>query len=223
MSAILFDMDGTLIDSEPLWLQAEIEVMAELGCHWDQQDQINCLGGPTERTEKYMQERSNNVKPYGYFGKKLDELMEIKLANELEFIPNARELLHDCKGAGLKTALVTASTGKHMRSVLKRFPTGFFDIAVSRDDVEKSKPDPEPYLLAAKLLGVKNEFCVVFEDSPTGIESGLRSGAQVVGIPHLTQLAPHENLRVIEAIADVNFAQLLTWYPFLTSRLNSND
>ena len=78
MSAILFDMDGTLINSEPLWLQAEIEIMAELGCHWDQQDQINCLGGPTERTEKYMQQRSNYVRPFGYFEKKLDELMEYK-------------------------------------------------------------------------------------------------------------------------------------------------
>jgi HAD superfamily hydrolase (TIGR01509 family) len=223
MSAILFDMDGTLIDSEPLWLQAEIEIMAELGCHWDQQDQINCLGGPMERTEKYMQERSNNVKPYGYFEKKLDELMEYKLSQDLELIPNAKELLEDCKSAGLKIALVTASTGKQMRSVLTRFPKDFFDAAVSRDDVEKSKPDPAPYLLAAKLLGVKNEFCVVFEDSPTGVLSGLRSGAQVIGIPHLSQIPPHENLRIIGAIADVNFSQLVTWYPFLTSRIYLND
>jgi len=223
MSAILFDMDGTLINSEPLWLQAEIEIMAELGCHWDQQDQINCLGGPMERTENYMQERSNHVKPYGYFEKKLDELMEYKLLNELELIPNARELLEDCKSAGIRIALVTASTGKQMRSVLTRFPEKFFDATVSRDDVQKSKPDPAPYLLAADLLGVKNEFCIVFEDSPTGVESGLRSGAQVIGIPHLIQMIPHENLRIIDAIADVNLAQLLTWYPFLTSRLNSND
>ena len=52
MSAILFDMDGTLIDSEPLWLESEIEVMAEVGCHWDQQDQINCLGGPAAGSNK---------------------------------------------------------------------------------------------------------------------------------------------------------------------------
>jgi beta-phosphoglucomutase-like phosphatase (HAD superfamily) len=110
-----------------------------------------------------------------------------------------------------------------MRSVLKRFPNNFFDVAVSRDDVKKSKPDPAPYLLAAKLLDVENKFCVVFEDSPTGVESGLRSGSQVVGIPHLTLLAPHENLRTIKAIADVNFEKLVAWYPFLTSRLNSND
>ena len=220
MSAILFDMDGTLINSEPLWLQAEIEIMAELGCHWDQQDQINCLGGPMERTEKYMQERSNNVKPFGYFERRLDELMEYKLSNELELIPNARELLEECKSSGIKIALVTASNGRQMRSVLSRFPKGFFDAAVSRDDVEKSKPDPAPYLLAANLLGVKNEFCVVFEDSPTGVLSGLRSGAQVIGIPHLTQIEPHVNLRLIDAIADVNLEHLISWYPFLASRLN---
>ena len=223
MSAILFDMDGTLINSEPLWLQAEIEIMSELGCHWDQQDQINCLGGPMERTEKYMQQRSNNMKPFGYFERKLDELMEYKLSNELELIPNARELLEDCKASGIKIALVTASNGRQMRSVLSRFPKGFFDAAVSRDDVEKSKPDPAPYLLAANLLGVKNEFCVVFEDSPTGVLSGLRSGAQVIGIPHLTQMEPHVNLRLIDAIADINLDQLISWYPFLASRLNSND
>ena len=67
MSAILFDMDGTLIDSEPLWLAAEIEVMAEVGATWDQADQINCLGGPMERTERYMQERTGNTKPFGDF------------------------------------------------------------------------------------------------------------------------------------------------------------
>ena len=71
MSAILFDMDGTLIDSEPLWLEAEIEIMEELGCNWDQQDQINCLGGPIDKTENYMQDLSNNIKPFGYFTKKL--------------------------------------------------------------------------------------------------------------------------------------------------------
>ena len=160
------------------------------------------------------------MKPYGYFERKLDELMEYKLSNELELIPNARELLEECKASGIKIALVTASNGRQMRSVLSRFPKGFFDAAVSRDDVEKSKPDPAPYLLAANLLGVKNEFCVVFEDSPTGVQSGLRSGAQVIGIPHLSQMEPHVNLRLIDAIADVNLDQLISWYPFLASRLN---
>ncbi|MFM8673361.1 MAG: HAD family hydrolase, partial [Candidatus Nanopelagicus sp.] len=93
MSAILFDMDGTLINSEPLWLEAEIEVMREVGSTWDQSDQINCLGGPMERTEKYMQERSGNIKPFGYFGRRLNEIMDQKLKTQLDLMPNAMELL----------------------------------------------------------------------------------------------------------------------------------
>ena len=221
--AILFDMDGTLIDSEPLWLKSEIEIMAEVGCHWDEQDQINCLGGPAERTERYMQERSKNVKPYGYFIDRLHEVMKTKIANELELIPNALELLKECKDLGIKTALVTASSRDLMMIVLKRFPLGTFDVVVSRDDVKKSKPNPEPYLLAAKQLSVDISKCLVLEDSLTGVESGLRSGAKVIGIPHLVQMPENPNLRIISSLGDIRLNDILTWYPFLISKIESND
>jgi len=223
MSAILFDMDGTLIDSEPLWLEAEIEIMAELGCKWDQQDQINCLGGPMEKTESYMQERSNNIKPFGYFAKQLDDVMEQKLATKLDLIPNALEILNECKKSDIKIALVTASTGRLMRAALKRFPAGIFDTTVSYDDVNRSKPDPEPYLLAAKALGVEIKNCVVLEDSLTGVQSGLSAGAQVIGIPHLVKMPSNPNLRVVESLSEINMDRLITWYPFLTSRISAND
>ena len=223
MSAILFDMDGTLINSEPLWLQAEIEIMAELGCHWDQQDQINCLGGPIDKTENYMQDRSNNIKPFGYFTKKLDDVMEQKLSTKLDLIPNALEIINECKRSELKIALVTASSGRLMRAVLKRFPVGIFDTVVSYDDVERSKPDPEPYLLAAKTLGVDITNCVVLEDSLTGVQSGLSAGAQVIGIPHLVKMPSNPNLRVVESLSEINMDRLITWYPFLASRISAND
>lgn len=223
MSAILFDMDGTLIDSEPLWLEAEIEIMEELGCNWDQQDQINCLGGPIDKTEKYMQDRSNNIKPFGYFTKKLDDVMEQKLSTKLDLIPNALEIINECKRSELKIALVTASSGRLMRAVLKRFPVGIFDTVVSYDDVERSKPDPEPYLLAAKTLGVDITNCVVLEDSLTGVQSGLSAGAQVIGIPHLVKMPSNPNLRVVESLSEINMDRLTTWYPFLASRISAND
>ena len=215
MSAILFDMDGTIIDSEPLWLQAEIQVMAELGCHWDEQDQINCLGGPMERTEKYMQDRSGNVKPYGYFGQRLNEVMKLKFVKDLELIPNALELIRKSKEAGLKTALVTASGRELMNSALTRFPENSFDIAISRDDVANSKPHPEPYLMAAERLKVKIDECLVLEDSMTGVRAGLDSGAQVVAISHIISIAKEENLRVISNLSEITFKQLVEWYPFL--------
>ena len=223
MSAILFDMDGTLIDSEPLWLKAEIEVMAELGCHWDEQDQINCLGGPAERTERYMQERSQNIKPYGYFINRLHEVMRARITNELDLIPNALSLLKECKDSGIKTALVTASSRDLMTIVLKRFPPGTFDVVVSGDDVEKSKPDPAPYLLAAKQLSVDISKCLVLEDSLTGVQSGLSSGAKVIGIPHLVQMSEHPNLRVISSLDEITLSDILGWYPYLANKVESND
>ena len=223
MSAILFDMDGTLIDSEPLWLKAEIEVMAEVGCHWDEQDQINCLGGPAERTERYMQERSQNIKPYGYFINRLHEVMRARITNELDLIPNALSLLRECKDAGIKTALVTASSRDLMTIVLKRFPPGTFDVVVSGDDVEKSKPDPAPYLLAAKQLSVDILKCLVLEDSLTGVQSGLSSGAKVIGIPHLVQMSEHPNLRVISSLDEITLSDILGWYPYLVKKVESND
>jgi HAD superfamily hydrolase (TIGR01509 family) len=223
MSAILFDMDGTLIDSEPLWLKAEIEVMAEVGCHWDEQDQINCLGGPAERTERYMQERSQNIKPYGYFINRLHEVMRARITNELDLIPNALSLLKECKDAGIKTALVTASSRDLMTIVLKRFPPGTFDVVVSGDDVEKSKPDPAPYLLAAKQLSVDILNCLVLEDSLTGVQSGLSSGAKVIGIPHLVQMSEHPNLRVISSLDEITLSDILGWYPYLANKVESND
>ena len=223
MSAILFDMDGTLIDSEPLWLEAEIEIMEELGCNWDQQDHINCLGGPIDKTENYMQDRSNNIKPFGYFTKKLDDVMEKKLSTKLNLIPNALEIINDCKRSELKIALVTASSGRLMSAVLKRFPVGIFDTTVSYDDVKRSKPDPEPYLLASKTLGVDITNCVVIEDSLTGVQSGLNAGAQVIGIPHLVKMPSNPNLRVVESLSEINMDRLITWYPFLASRISAND
>ena len=221
MSAILFDMDGTLIDSEPLWFAAEVEVMAELGAIWEPNDQINCLGGPMERTERYMQARTGNIKPFGYFSERLDLVMEQKLAKELSFMPNALELTADCIESGIPLALVTASTGRQMRSVLTKFPSNTFKATISRDDVEKSKPFPDPYLLAAKTIGVDISKCLVFEDSLTGVESGLRSGAQVIGIPHLVEMQPHKNLRLIDSLSDIDLDQILNWYPFLKSEVKS--
>jgi HAD superfamily hydrolase (TIGR01509 family) len=189
--------------------------MAEVGSTWEQSDQINCLGGPMDKTERYMQERSGNIKPFGYFSERLNDVMDEKLKHELRLIPGALELLLDCKSAQIPMALVTASTGRQMRAVLERFPSGLFSSTVSQDDVEHSKPDPAPYKLAASQLGVDIKSCLVLEDSITGVQSGLRSGAQVIGIPHLVQMQSHENLRVVHALSDLNLRLLLDWYPHL--------
>jgi HAD superfamily hydrolase (TIGR01509 family) len=215
MSAIFFDMDGTLVDSEPLWLEAEIEVMLREGCIWTAEDQLACLGGPRAKTERIMQEKCGKQMPDNYFGDQLDDLMESKLAEKLKLVPGALELLAECKENDLTFGLVTASGGRLMNVVLKSFPADIFDVVISGDDVEKSKPDPQPYLMAAERLSVDIKKSVVIEDSVTGVTAGLASGAQVIGIPHLVNLPKHENLRVVSKLSDITYSNLLTWYPFL--------
>ena len=215
MSAIFFDMDGTLVDSEPLWLEAEIEVMLREGCIWTAEDQLACLGGPRAKTERIMQEKCGKQMPDNYFGDQLDDLMESKLADKLKLVPGALELLAECKENDLSFGLVTASGGRLMNVVLKSFPADIFDVVISGDDVEKSKPDPQPYLMAAERLSVDIKKSVVIEDSVTGVTAGLASGAQVIGIPHLVNLPKHENLRVVSKLSDITYSNLLTWYPFL--------
>jgi len=218
MSAVFFDMDGTIIDSEPLWLEAEIQVMAELGFHWDSQDQINCLGGPMERTEKYMQDRSGNIRPFGYFAKRLNQVMKEKFEKELVVIPGALELIQDCKQHGIKTGLVTASGRDLMFSAVKRFPDRAFDVCISRDDVKNSKPDPEPYLRAARDLNENIKNCVIFEDSLTGVTSALTSGAQVIAVSHLEEIRQQPNLSIVSSIREFNIELLLQKYPFLKEK-----
>jgi HAD superfamily hydrolase (TIGR01509 family) len=218
MSAVFFDMDGTIIDSEPLWLEAEIQVMAELGFHWDSQDQINCLGGPMERTEKYMQERSGNIKPFGYFAKRLNQVMKEKFEKELVVIPGALELIQHCKQHGLKTGLVTASGRDLMLSAVKQFPEGAFDVCISRDDVKNSKPDPEPYLRAARDLNINIANCVILEDSLTGVTSAVSSGAQVIAVSHLIETPQQPNLSIVRSIREINIDLLIQKYPFLKEK-----
>lgn len=215
MSAILFDMDGTLVDSEPLWLAAETEIMQELGCTWTAEDQIACLGGPRAKTEKMMQEKSGYQMPDGFFGDQLDNLMEKKLASELKVYDGGIRLIDECKKFGLKVGLVTASGARLMNVVLQNFAKDTFDIVVSGDDVLKSKPDPEPYLKAAMDLSVDIKKSVVIEDSLTGVTSALASGAQVIGIPHMVTMPENSNLRVVDKIDDLTLDKLLSWYPFL--------
>jgi beta-phosphoglucomutase-like phosphatase (HAD superfamily) len=102
-----------------------------------------------------------------------------------------------------------------MNVVLQSFPADIFDVVISGDDVKKSKPDPEPYLMAAERLSVDIKRSLVIEDSVTGVTAGLASGAQVIGIPHLVNLPKHENLRVVSKLSDLSYSNLINWYPFL--------
>jgi HAD superfamily hydrolase (TIGR01509 family) len=191
--AVLFDMDGTLIDSEGLWLSAEVSVMDRLGGTWSPEDQSVCLGGPLERVAYYMLDRATVPCT-------VEEIMESILVemehrfrvSALGWRPGARRLLLDAREAGVPTALVSASWNRLIDAVSDKIRDDLgrdaFDVVIAGDDVANSKPHPEPYQTAADLLGVPTGDCLALEDSPTGVVSAVTAGCRVVAIPHLADI-----------------------------------
>jgi HAD superfamily hydrolase (TIGR01509 family) len=207
--AILFDMDGTLIDSEPLWLASEVELMAKYGYQWTLADQQQCLGGPLSKVGDYMSEKAAGAAPAQFFIDTMISAVEASLESDLIFMPGAIELVDELHQLGYPLALVTASPRNLLRATLAGLPFNYFSATVSSNDVTKTKPHPESYLRAAKMLQVDISQCLVVEDSRTGVRSGLASGACVVGIEHLLTFEPEDRLVRIDSLADLDATALL--------------
>jgi HAD superfamily hydrolase (TIGR01509 family) len=211
-SAVFFDMDGLFVDSEPQWLIAETELMAEYGYKWTSNDQNYCLGGPLTRVGQYMYEKSGLVKSPEFFTSSVIERMSVKLSAGAPVLPGALELLSDLKKNNIPTALVSASPRVLVDSVLKSIPEHSFSFSLSADDVTNPKPDPEAYLLAADKLNVDIKNCLILEDSLTGVQAATSSGAYTIAVPHFVKVEPRVRLRVISSLRELSYAQLFASY-----------
>jgi HAD superfamily hydrolase (TIGR01509 family) len=201
--AVLFDMDGLLIDSEPLWLESERSVMARLGSGWTEADQMALLGGSLERTVRYLLAKAARPAPAEAIAEWLmGDITERVRRDGVPLRPGARELLTAVAAAGLPRALVTSSERGFMDAVLAS--TGMrFDVLVCAEDVTTTKPDPEPYLLAAKLVGVDPADCFVLEDSPNGVAAAEAAGCRVFAVPSLIPIPPAPGRTVVRSLLDL--------------------
>jgi HAD superfamily hydrolase (TIGR01509 family) len=208
LAAVLFDMDGLLVDTEPLWLETETAVMARLGAPWTPEDQQALLGGSMERTVGYLLAKATRPAPPETVARwMLDGMLERVRAGRVVARPGARELAAEVAVAGLPYALVTSSQRAFAEAVLDA--TGMrFPVTVCGEDVTATKPDPEPYLLAVKLLDVDAARCVVLEDSPNGVASATAAGCRVVAVPSLVPIPPAPGRVVAASLADVRLASL---------------
>lgn len=186
--AIFWDMDGTLLDSEPIWISEERRLMNSMGVEWTDADSLECLGGPMERVDSYMRMRAGNVHKPFELAEQLYQRMVIRLAEGVDFLPGARELIADLQLGKIPLALVSASTREIMDAALRSIDPHPFNTTISANDVVKTKPHPEGYLLAADRIGVAIQNCLIIEDSVTGMTAAIDSGAYVLGIPHAVEL-----------------------------------
>jgi HAD superfamily hydrolase (TIGR01509 family) len=219
--AVLFDMDGTLVDTEPYWLEAETALMARFGYTWSEDDQRHCLGGPLPRVGDYMHSLVG-VNDGTFFMNELIAGVEELFQRGITFMPGARELLAEIHEAGIPLALVSASPRTLVNATLKSLAGNTFQVSVSSHDVTKSKPDPEPYIKAASMLGVDIANCLVLEDSIVGITSAQASGALTLAIPHIVEVAEHPRTIVLESLSHLDLKTLThMFYDLLPERMIS--
>ncbi len=204
--AVLFDMDGLLVDSEPLWLEAETAVVLRLGgapSDWTEADQRHLLGGSLDRTVRYLLTKAAEPVPPDVIGDwLLSEIAGRVREHGVPMRPGALELLAAVAAAGLPRALVTSSQRRFMETVLASTDMRF-DALVCADDVSATKPAPEPYLLAAKLLEVDPGCCVALEDSPNGVASAQAAGCRVIAVPSLLPIEETGGRIVVRSLLDL--------------------
>jgi HAD superfamily hydrolase (TIGR01509 family) len=192
-AAVLWDMDGTLIDSEPYWLASESAFAAAHDSNWGQDDGLGVIGMSLYESSKLLKERvGSSLEPQQIIDQITDGVLS-ELERSIPWRPGARELLKLLKDNNVKTALVTGSMHRMAQKVAEKIGFEAFDVIVGGDDVVKGKPHPESYLTAASMLGVDPTHCVAFEDSLTGITSAEAAGTKAVGIAHIVEIPMVEN------------------------------
>lgn len=186
--AVLWDMDGTLVDTEPYWMAAETSLVESFGGSWSHEDALQLVGSGLIDSAIILQNAGVAMEPEAIVSHLTDVVQESLRTQGVPFRPGARELLAELRDAGIPTGLVTMSLRRMALNVVDLIDFEAFDIVVAGDDVDNPKPHPEPYLQAAALLDVDIADVVVIEDSPTGVRAGLASGAVTLGVPHIVSL-----------------------------------
>lgn len=209
--AVLFDMDGTLVDSEIVWDTGIEELAAILGGALDPAVRARMVGTNEDASVVMLLESLGiplTEAPHRQTW--LRTRMKELFAQGVEWKPGARELLLECRAAGIPTALVTSTPRELAEIIIGHVGPDNFDLTLCGDEVDHRKPDPEPYLTAAAKLGVDVDRCVALEDSVSGVASALASGAVTIAIPSEVELPTDLEVQRLDSLTGIDLAYLRT-------------
>ena len=187
-AAVLWDMDGTLVDTEPEWIATERALVTSHGGEWTDEDSKRLVGSALIEAGEYIRIRGRLPMTAEQVVETMVQRIVERLKESITWRPGARELLTDLRAHGVPCALVTMSYRQLADVVVSALTPDTFGAVITGDEVVNGKPHPEPYLRAAGELGVDIAECIVIEDSTTGARAGLASGARVVAAPNVVDV-----------------------------------
>lgn len=211
--AVLWDMDGTLIDTEPYWIAEEYALVEAAGGRWTEQDALDLVGQDLRVSARTILDRTPVTGT-------VDDVVHTLLAGvvrrtreHMPWRPGARALLTELTEAQVPSALVTMSWAPLADVLVERLPEGAFAAVVTGDQVARGKPYPDPYLEAARRLGVEPSRCVAVEDSPTGAASATAAGVPTLVVPHTVQVPSMPGARQLPSLEGVRATDLVRLAP----------
>lgn len=209
LKAVVWDYDGTLVDTEPVWAGTEQAMMLDFGVVWTDEHMLTKIGQHADISARQMAEDAGQPERADWFFAELHERVARTVASApLPYLPGVEALIRELADAGVRCAIVTASNGQIIDAARSRLPE-VFEFIVTSDDVTHPKPHPEAYTLAFERLGLTPEEALVLEDSVPGATSALGAGAYVLGVPRDAQLDAHPRLEVSpDALATTDLARL---------------
>jgi HAD superfamily hydrolase (TIGR01509 family) len=205
LAAALWDFDGTLADTEPLWVAAEYELVSGLGAEWGEEHAEQLVGNSLLDSGAYILNviGRHDLTPEWVVDQLLVRVVRQLTSQPVPWRPGALGLLAALNQTGVPCALVSASYRVLLDAALRQLPPGVFAVSVAGDEVSQGKPHPEPYERACALLGVDARHCVVFEDSGTGARSGNAAGAVVIAIENVVPVPPAPRRVHVRSMVDL--------------------
>jgi HAD superfamily hydrolase (TIGR01509 family) len=206
-AAVLFDMDGLLVDSEPLWTVAEIELARSLGGEWGDDIKTAIIGTRLDVAIPEILEWYDVPRGPDEIAAAMEFLLTrmVELFHDrLPLMPGALDLLDGVRALGVPTALVSSSYRVLVEAALDSLGRHRFDVTLAGDEVRNGKPSPEPYLTACSLLGIDVTRAVILEDAMSGVRSGEAAGATVVAVPWVAPIEATPRRPVRSSLTDID-------------------